>query len=246
MEKGLLLCFTICAVASLDLPPYFPQCKRSDPNLNECVKNGFNGIVPKLVNGLPELGIKHVLPLKIAQLSIEEGSGHVKVTQHYQNVDILSCENIQAESVEATFGDDSFRMVLKAFSPNITLYADYDFDGFMLFLPMKGEGKATLTIKQVTIGADIVGEVVTTNGQKYAQVNTFNITLDPKDAYYEFTNLFDGDETLGRELNHIMNAQWDALFHDVKHGYEEALSEVSKSATNQIFAKVPYDILCPI
>ncbi|XP_031348280.1 circadian clock-controlled protein-like [Photinus pyralis] len=244
MKRVLLLFSTCYFVGALDLPSEWSKCKRSDPNpLNDCVKNALNVILPTLIKGIPALKMDHVLPLKVEEMSIEEGSGPVKVVQHYKNVEFRNIEAATTESVDATFNDDDFKLVLKLFGEDVTLFADYDFDGFILFLPMVGKGKATISTKNITVTVRMVGDVPTVKNDRYAKLNSIEVTLEPKGAQIEFTNLFEGNEQLGAEMNHILTMEWEALFHDVKHGYEEAVGQAIKFTIDQLFTKVPYNNL---
>ncbi|KAK5638092.1 hypothetical protein RI129_012387 [Pyrocoelia pectoralis] len=137
-------------------------------------------------------------------------------------------------------------MSFNTYVPTVTMFADYDFDGYILFLPMVGNGKVTITTINVTLEIDMAGEVVTIKEERYAKLNSLNISMDPFDCKVEFTNLFNGDEQLGAEMNHILSANCLAIYHDVRAGYEESGAAACKSFLDQLFTKVPYNNLFPL
>ena len=80
-------------------------------------------------------------------------------------------------------------------------------------------------------------------GQKYLKVVEGKLVLTPGLVKFKLENLFDGDKTLGDNINSVMNENWKEVFADVKSSYEEAYSQIVETIFNNLLAKVPYDEL---
>ncbi|KAK5638141.1 hypothetical protein RI129_012436 [Pyrocoelia pectoralis] len=240
MRKVILFSIIFYCATGLDLPPEIPKCNRSDPKLNECIMSAYNASLPILAKGIPQFKVGSIVPIKIATLSIPGGNGPVKVEQHYEDVEIYNAQLAFAESAEATITDEEFKIVLHVFAEEMRMEAHYNVTGSVLFLPVTGEGECTLKLIKAKMVYDITGEIYETNGEKYVEIKTFKITLNPEKVEVDFKNLFNGDVKLGAEMNRLLNENWEEIFHDVKHGFEEATGQADKSIVNRIFSKVPY------
>lgn len=77
------------------------------------------------------------------------------------------------------------------------------------------------------------------NGVNYLQVVDSKIHLNPKKVIFHFDNLFNGDKTLGDNINKVLNENWREVFEDVKPHYEEAFQKIAASIFNGLLDKVP-------
>lgn len=88
-------------------------------------------------------------------------------------------------------------------------------------------------------------EKIVKKGQDYATITFLSVDLDPTEAHFNFENLFNGDEAMGKQMNTIINENWKELFAEVKEGYNVALSAVVNNVASAIFNKVPMEDLFP-
>ncbi|KAF5286931.1 hypothetical protein FQR65_LT12390 [Abscondita terminalis] len=241
MNKLLVLFLVVGASCALKLPAEFEKCKRSDPNINECLKSAIQSAMPVLAKGLPEFNFDSIKPVKVPSLTIGEGTGAVHVVQNYKNLEIHNLETAKIESVKSTITDDVMKIEANLYFDAVTVEADYNLDGNILVFPIKGDGKCTLSLKNCKVTMDIEGEMFTKKEQPHVQVKDFIIKLDPGKVEFDFKNLFNGDAKLGDEMNKLLNDNWSDVFVDVKSGYEDALSAIFKNIANLIFKKIPYN-----
>lgn len=54
---------------------YIRQCRKSDPEVNQCLTKSANYLVENFRRGIPELGINEVEPIIIDEISIALGNG---------------------------------------------------------------------------------------------------------------------------------------------------------------------------
>lgn len=72
------------------------------------------------------------------------------------------------------------------------------------------------------------------------RVKKYVITLEPENVKFNFENLFNGDERLGKEMNNILNENWSDVYNDVKSGYEESFGIIFGDFANRIYSKIPF------
>lgn len=79
---------------------YILPCRRTDPQLNECVRILFNHLRSYLVKGLTDLGVPSIEPLIIQRLAMENGNGAVRVRALFQNITVIGASNYSVGHIE--------------------------------------------------------------------------------------------------------------------------------------------------
>ncbi|XP_012063319.1 PREDICTED: uncharacterized protein LOC105626636 [Atta cephalotes] len=88
MMKLILLLAVIVSATTLDLPSNFKTCKKSDPNLLECLTDAIKDAVVSMAKGLKSFKILPIEPLAIDSIKIGSSEGSVSLKQEYRNVKI--------------------------------------------------------------------------------------------------------------------------------------------------------------
>lgn len=96
------------------LASFIQKCSRSDPQLNTCLRNSFNGLKPYLISGIPEIGLPPMEPLKIDLLGIENNAGNIRIKGLFTNVVNMGASNFTVKEVRS-----DFNVILK----NILIFA---------------------------------------------------------------------------------------------------------------------------
>lgn len=81
-------------------------------------------------------------------------------------------------------------------------------------------------------------EVYEKNGKTHWKVKSLVLTTEPQHVTFQFDNLFNGDKTLGDNINKVMNDNWKVVFEDVNPSYSEAFSTITKSIFNNLLERV--------
>lgn len=79
---------------------YILPCRRSDPNINECLRGTFNHLRGYLVKGLVDVGVPSIEPLVVPRLVMENGAGPVRVRALFQNITVLGASNYSIGTLE--------------------------------------------------------------------------------------------------------------------------------------------------
>lgn len=88
---------------------------------------------------------------------------------------------------------------------HIEIEGIYDVKGQILILPITGNGK--FLSKQDDMTFNFVFKWTTENrdGDVYIKMKESSLDWDAEKSYYELENLFNGDATLGKEMNKFLN-----------------------------------------
>lgn len=76
------------------------------------------------------------------------------------------------------------------------------------------------------------------NGKTYIKFVNSELDIDPSLVTYNFENLFNGDGSLGNNVNQVLNENWNEVFTDVKSEYIEVVNKILINLMNNFFARV--------
>lgn len=88
---------------------FIQKCSRSDPQLNACLRDSFNGLKPYLISGIPEINLPPMEPLKIDLLGIENNAGNIRIKGLFTNVVNSGASNFTVKEVRSDFNVSLFK-----------------------------------------------------------------------------------------------------------------------------------------
>ncbi|XP_046666994.1 protein takeout-like [Homalodisca vitripennis] len=222
---------------------YFKICHRSDPELSTCIKNSIETLRPSLVKGIPELKLVPLDPLFIPKLEMQDGQGNFKFRQTLTDLYIHGLRNFEIQNI--TVDLDKNVMSMKCFTKTIDFEGDYEMAGKIMMLNLKGKGRASLNFTDVTTTAFIQNEDFQKNGMVFTRVESLKWIIEPQHAKFHFTNLFNGDKTLGDATNRFLNENWKEAFKIYRNLPEEAFGTLIKDLANKVYTLFPRNELYP-
>ncbi|CAH1640910.1 unnamed protein product [Spodoptera littoralis] len=191
----------------------FTRCRQKDSKLNECLKMA----VPDALRRMKK--VPQMEPLHVNSINVDSGSGPVVITQ------MADLKN--------------YRLRTDSITPKMEFIADYIMRGRILLLPIQGKGVANITMVNLVVKHDLIGEPVVKDGQTYMHIKEYRVKFIPQKVVLYFSNLFNGDKVLGDNMNEFLNSNSDLVFNELKESYEKSLSSVFQNVTNEIFDRVP-------
>ncbi|CAK1552404.1 unnamed protein product [Leptosia nina] len=236
--------FTASAVlAENSLPADFIRCRQKDSGLNACLKTAVPDALRKMKKGVMELSVPPLEPLSVSGMNIEAGAGPVVITQNYKNIRLSGL----TDSIITNYKADlkQYRLRTESLTPKMEFIADYIMKGRILVLPIQGKGIANVTMVNLVVKHDLIGEPVSRDGETYMWIRDYRVKFIPKKVYLHFSNLFNGDKRLGDQMNLFLNENSDLVFNELKDAYEKSLSSVFQDVTNKIFNSVPMNKIFP-
>ncbi|KAK2576588.1 hypothetical protein KPH14_005258 [Odynerus spinipes] len=237
--------YSVYGKAVSELPPFLQICHRSDPNLNECVKNSVEHLRPYLKDGIPALHIPACEPLYVPQVEISQAAGPVSVKSSYSDIKLYGGTDFVLKSVRIDTEKDRVR--LKLYIPRLEMISKYVMQGKILMLPITGNGLARGNYTDIDV-------IVTIQGERYYERKTEKLHFRVIDFYVDFNvghasihldNLFNGDQTLADAMNLFLNDNWKMVAAEIKPALEETIADLFKTFSNKIYGKYPLDTLLP-
>ncbi|XP_026319262.1 uncharacterized protein LOC113229796 [Hyposmocoma kahamanoa] len=180
---------------------FITPCKATD---SKCIKNNIATAIPFFVKGIPELNIKTLDPLTLKKVDASR-SGLKFVIIDGVVEGMKSCVPKKA-SRDAEKGKLFIKLQCDG-----KLDGQYELNGQLLILPIRGKGAVHAVLRKLVISAEIdLNEKVGEDGKKHWEIKNSKHSFELKDkADVVFENLFEGNEILGFQLKpFILSAQY--------------------------------------
>uniref|UniRef100_A0A1A9WGW1 Uncharacterized protein n=1 Tax=Glossina brevipalpis TaxID=37001 RepID=A0A1A9WGW1_9MUSC len=235
----LVLC-GICDICSGSLPPEVNRCKVSD---NVCIAKAINDVIRLYPKGNPAFGLIDLSQIKQEKLIISENTkeqSSLNIHLILKNVIVSGVENTKVIAVSG-FDPNISKIVVNLEMLNLKLNGDYEVDGSILLLQLKGQSKAELKIMRSTckLMADVKLEEI--NGKNYLVVKRVKVDFQPQDFHIRLDNLFDGNEELTDIVNETINKNWRDFWAELHNNINQAFAEIVRNVTAKVFEKLSYN-----
>nr|XP_026501367.1 protein takeout-like [Vanessa tameamea] len=230
-------------IAENVLPSDFIRCRQKDNKLNECLTGAVPDALRRMKEGIPALKVPALEPLLVSGMDIDSGSGPVVISQNYRRIKLHGL----TDSILTTYKADlkHYRLRTESITPKMEFIADYIMKGRILVLPIQGKGVANITMVNLIVKHDLIGEPIKKDGETYMHIKDYKVKFIPEKVSLQFSNLFNGDKRLGDQMNLFLNENSELVFNELKDSYEKSLSSVFQDITNKIFDKVPMNKIFP-
>lgn len=97
-----------------------------------------------------------------------------------------------------------------------------------------------LVLDDMELSVKFKARVVEKNGKQYIDFQRAKLSLNPRKIYFYLENLFNGDKTLGDNMNKFINENSEDIFNELKPAIVEAMGAVIISVANGPFGKYAY------
>ncbi|KAL0101135.1 hypothetical protein PUN28_018766 [Cardiocondyla obscurior] len=233
------------AVRTGDIPLFLKKCHRSDPNLNECIKQSIELLKPYLRSGIPALQIPPCEPLRIPQIEISQSSGPIFIESTYTDIEVQGGINFILKNFNMDM--DNERITLELYFPRLEMNAHYNIEGKIMMLPIKGNGLAQANFTDIDVVAIIQGNHYQDQktGEVHYRFTDLHLDFDVKQANIHLDNLFNGNTVLANATNLFLNDNWNDVKVKIKPVLEKTISGTIKTISDKIYSKFSLDTILP-
>ncbi|XP_057337488.1 protein takeout-like [Microplitis mediator] len=244
--KLLILLSLLTISKCVEVPSFLKICHRSDLHLNECVKHSVEAIKPRLRVGIKELNIPSCEPLKISKINISQSAATIAVKFVCTNILINGGTHFVLKKVNIDF--DKNQIQLKIFFPRLSMTSDYDINGRIMMIPIRGQGQCQGNFSEINADIMIQGERYENNIDKkiYFKIKDVLTDFDVGHANMNLDNSFNRDKTLALGMNTFLRDNWKTVAVDMKPAIGNNIADLVKKYSEEIFSKYPLDLLLPL
>lgn len=223
-----------------NLPSYITYCKRYDPNLNDCVRRGFEAARPHVPQGIPELRIAPMEPFVIKEMILEQKDAF-KI--ELKNVSFYGASKFQLKEINIDFNKTKFD--IKVNFPTLKMQGDYKVKGRLLILSLDGDGPVGVNFTNMETDVYMQGHEYQKDGKTYAHFDMLDLNINPGRPVFRIENLFKDNPELNDQTNKVINDNIDEFIQELRPVMKNALNDLVIGLINQLFERWSLDDLFP-
>ncbi|RZC36435.1 uncharacterized protein BDFB_009197 [Asbolus verrucosus] len=216
----------------------FKKCDRQQPDLKKCVLEAAQDGVSQLTKPFPKLNLPSLDPIEVKEMLVTS-AGRTKnfaVDQHYKNCQVFGLN--KGEIYKFEFDFEKRTLDAGATFPEIVMNCDYSFKGQVLLVPINGEGRSSIRLRNSNSTGLLEYEEVKRRRRTYPKFVSIKLRSKPELVSFNFENLFNGDKAMSDNANKMLNDNWQELYEDVEADYKKVVEEILLALLNNFFAKV--------
>ncbi|EDW13827.1 uncharacterized protein Dmoj_GI23924 [Drosophila mojavensis] len=226
-----------------NFPADLPICRYGD---TECIINVSHKLVRQYARtGYAPAAFPQVEPFLIKRFDISDGrSGSLSLKLNFRDVNVEGLSGVKfdrAVGFDRNPSTSKFEMY-GAFS-KIVLRGKYLADGRILILPIRGDGDADITLHNPKFSVKFKPATQVRNGRTFLSVDKLKVLVEPQKMNIKLTNLFNGDQALGNNLNQFLNENWADVWSELQPSVHVAIADIMKSILATLFKRFAYEDL---
>ncbi|KAK5638179.1 hypothetical protein RI129_012474 [Pyrocoelia pectoralis] len=249
--KVVLVILLVLALKSLskDLPSSFMVCDHFGPNVNECLTKAINSALVQLRNGIPEIDVPSIEPLR-SESNITAAKGDVTFTLY--NLTMHNVSNTIVTDLKSNITRESFWLTANFSAMDFTAISNYSIHGQLLFFHLDSEGKAVVNfseyrnigisthvtvfpLEETILRASMEGNVVNNRFRLHKLV----LKSYPKWITVDLENIIRGQKKLSDDVNKVINDSWDILFSEFEPELDAIVGAIWLEYANNLMSYVP-------
>ncbi|XP_014472033.1 PREDICTED: circadian clock-controlled protein-like [Dinoponera quadriceps] len=239
----LLAMATIGALAQREIPEFLHVCDAGAElrKFEQCVVESIMKLQPYLKMGVPEYNIPLLEPLKLKRLTFTPTA---TLRIQAKDIDVYEASNFRISKLKTDVKNLYFHVDVSL--PNIRVEGDYDVDGKILVLPIRGSGPFHGNFKNCTGSCRIQAEkYIDSDGVEKIRISDFKMKITVGRGTIKFDNLFNGEKALGDVVNSAINNNFEVFLKELIPLLEKALSDAFRVTADNIVTQFSFAQLFP-
>ncbi|XP_052742437.1 circadian clock-controlled protein daywake [Bicyclus anynana] len=179
----------------------YEKCSLKD---SECLLKQAQAVLPSLVQGIPELGIKKLDKMHMDKITIDIPGIFCELT----NVEIGGLGKAIIDDVSINMPYKLMRISFN--TPILYTVCNYKLNGTLFGIPVFGEGKGQISLENLQIELLIIFDIVKNEqGDDILEFKSFMYGADAIDGLHsKFENMFNGDKEKSDMYHELVNTNW--------------------------------------
>uniref|UniRef100_A0A146LI02 Protein takeout n=1 Tax=Lygus hesperus TaxID=30085 RepID=A0A146LI02_LYGHE len=213
-----------------------------DWRLNRCAISNGNEAIPSLAIGSPT--IAPIDPLQLASITVNEnGPAVVRANMTFKELYAYGLNDSKINRSDIDLRAKHMVWMLKV--PRILFGFKYKINGHVNSLPIMGTGNGVIEFDDVELVYLLDFDVANISGVEYVEVVHTEIRHTVQLLRIQLDNLFNGNKTLGDQMNVLLNEYWVELNKQLGPPIDKAFTFSLKPIVDYILTSIPFDQLFP-
>ncbi|KAH8274028.1 hypothetical protein KR044_008589 [Drosophila immigrans] len=225
-----------------ELAADIPTCSQNDNNINECIKQGFQELTPRLKNGISDLNIPSMDPFQLGKSSYNYNSGILQGRIAMRNVQIHGLSEGIVDKVDYRQKDKRVRLDLLSHVPQMLAEGNYKADIKLNDMKLTPKGTFNITLTDVSMKTRALGELYERDGHSYVRLT--KLETEPKVGNMRiYANGLVPDPALNDVILDFINQYWRQLYQAMLPETMATWAPLMLKVGNDFFEALPFDLI---
>ncbi|XP_072380024.1 protein takeout-like [Diabrotica undecimpunctata] len=236
----ILLSLVVYAGCDRKLPSFVEQCYRNDPKVSKCLIKNIESLRPKLAEGIPELFVPSLSPLKVdrAELHPDKSFNIDLYNIKLYNLDKFDLKNIDIDVKNLKAG-------LDISWDSVGIDTDYTMKGKLLILAIDTTGHGFGNLTKIKADAGLSLKKGLKKGKEYLTINKMDIDLKIDNYNMSFNKFFGDNPELNEKGNQLLNDNSELFLEEFIPVIKVVVRDIVYKLFENLFRKFSYDTLLP-
>ncbi|KAM8715809.1 hypothetical protein ACLKA7_002796 [Drosophila subpalustris] len=225
-----------------ELAADIPTCSQNDSNINECIKQGFQQLTPRLKYGISDLNIPPMDPFLLGKSSYNYNSGLLQGRITMRNVQIHGLSEGIVDKATYRQKDNRVRLEVLSHVPQMLAEGSYKADIKLNDMKLTPKGTFNITLTDVSMKTRSLGELYERDGHTYVRLT--KLETEPKVGdMHIYANGLVPDPALNDVILDFINQYWRQLYQAMLPETMAIWQPLMLKAGNDFFAALPFDLI---
>lgn len=225
-----------------ELAADIPTCSQDDSNINECIKQGFQKLTPRLKYGISDLNIPPMDPFQLGKSSYNYNSGILQGRITMRSVQIHGLSKGIVDMVSYRQKDKRVRLMVLSHVPKMLVEGSYKADIKLNEMKLTPKGTFNITMADVIMKTRAVGELYERDGHTYMRLT--KLETEPRVGDMRiYANGLVSDPALNNVILDFINQYWGQLYHAMLPETMAIWQPLMLKVGNDFFAALPFDLI---
>lgn len=227
MFYRIVLLVGLVGVANCVIPDYIKPCKADDPQISACIIRAIDELRPQLKEGIPELEVPAIDPLKLDVVRLTQG-----IQFNVTDIEVYGASTFEILELKTNIPKNRFEFTVKL--PFLRFRGNYELNSRILVVNLKGKGPIYGNFSDYSFTGVLKGKRIQINGQEHLKFDRMKLVIHSGKTVMKLENLFNGNPTLGAATNDILNESNSAILEVIRPALADSLSFLFTDVANKI------------
>ncbi|XP_030561785.1 uncharacterized protein LOC115763385 [Drosophila novamexicana] len=219
-----------------------PTCRQKDSDINECIRQGFQQLTPRLKNGISDLNIPPMDPFLLGKSSYNYNSGILQGRIAMRNVLVHGLSEGIVDKVDYRQKTNRVRMDMLSHVPQLLAEGAYKADIKLNDMKITPKGTFNITLTDVSMKTRALGELYERDGHTYLRLT--KLETEPKVGDMRiYANGLVPDPALNDVILDFINQYWQQLYQAMLPETMAIWEPILLKVGNDFFAALPFDLI---
>ncbi|KAH8378289.1 hypothetical protein KR093_010569 [Drosophila rubida] len=225
-----------------ELAADIPTCSQNDNNINECIKQGFQKLTPRLKEGISDLNIPSMDPFQLGKSSYNYNSGILQGRIAMRDVQIHGLSEAIVDKADYRQKDKRVRLDLLSHVPQMLAEGNYKADIKLNDMKLTPKGTFNITLTDVRLKTRALGELYERDGHTYVRLT--KLETEPIVGNLRiYANGLVPDPVLNDVILDFINQYWRELYKAMLPETMAIWAPLMLKVANDFFAALPFDLI---